>query len=129
METQASAGVHVLVFPELCLTGYTCGDLFLQETLLEAAKNELIGLSKRCQNLSMISIIGLPLVHQFKLYNCAAVLYKGKILGIVPKTEIPNYAEFYELRHFSPAPQLCDTIKIVNRKFVWKQIDFFWKNC
>ncbi|MHC1772131.1 MAG: NAD(+) synthase [Flexilinea sp.] len=112
METQASGGVHVLVLPELCLTGYTCGDLFLQETLIKTAEDELIELCKRSQNLPMISIIGLPLVHHFKLYNCAAVVYKGKILGIVPKTEIPNYAEFYELRHFSPAPETCDTIKI-----------------
>ncbi len=104
MDKAASSGVHVLVCPELCLTGYTCGDLFLQNVLLRSAEDNLLKLARQSQKFHMIAIIGLPLVFESKLYNCAAVLYQGKILGIVPKTEIPNYSEFYELRHFSPAP-------------------------
>ncbi len=102
MEKAASDGVHVLAFPELCLTGYTCGDLFLQNVLLDSAKKMLVELSRQSKKFSMITIIGLPLIYESKLFNCAAVLYQGKILGIIPKTEIPNYSEFYELRHFLP---------------------------
>ena len=116
MEKAASDGVHVLVFPELCLTGYTCGDLFLQNVLLDCAKKTLVELSRQSKEFSMITIIGIPLIYESKLFNCAAVLYQGKILGIVPKTEIPNYAEFYELRHFSPAPTKNGTLLIDNEE-------------
>lgn len=112
MNEQAAAGVKVLVFPELSLTGYTCGDLFLQDVLLKSAETALIAIREESGNYTMLTIVGLPLIYGGKLYNCAAVCYQGKILGIVPKSEVPNYAEFYELRHFSPAPEKNGLIRI-----------------
>ena len=96
-------GVKVLVLPELCLTGYTCGDLFLQETLLNGAEEGLRTILEATKNLDMIAAIGLPVRDKWnnKLYNCAAVIQKGEILGLVPKTYLPNYGEFYEHRWFA----------------------------
>ena len=105
MKKSAAEGVRLAVFPELCLTGYTCGDLFTQQTLSESVKQNLLKLAEESRSLSMISVIGAPITHYGKLYNCGVVLYGGKILGIVPKTEIPNYAEFYEARNFCAAPE------------------------
>ena len=98
----AAAGVHLVVYPELCLTGYTCGDLFLQDALLERAKTELARIAAQSAALDLLLIVGLPVADRGRLYNCAAVVYRGRLLGLVPKTHIPNYAEFYEKRHFSP---------------------------
>jgi NAD+ synthase (glutamine-hydrolysing) len=95
-------GVKIICFPELSVTGYTCGDLFLQSALLDAAKNCLLKIVRETADMDIISIIGLPLVYNTKLYNCAAVVSGGEILGIVPKTNIPNYGEFYEARYFTP---------------------------
>lgn len=92
----------LLVFPELCITGYTCGDLFLQETFLESAYNELYSIVESTSDLNMVIVVGLPLAFRDKLYNVAAVCYSGNVLGFVPKMNIPAYSEFYELRHFSP---------------------------
>ncbi len=92
----------LLVFPELCITGYTCGDLFLSETLLKGAKNALRHILSETAEVDMAFIVGLPFEVSCKLYNCAAVCHKGKVLGFVPKSNIPNYSEFYEARHFSP---------------------------
>lgn len=100
----ANNGVKLLTFPELCITGYTCGDLFFQKTLLEGAKKALTEIAESSEGTDMLTVVGLPLYHNMKLYNCAAVIHDGKILGIVPKTNIPNYNEFYEHRHFSAAP-------------------------
>ena len=101
---RANAGCsNLLVLPELCLTGYTCGDLFYSETLLNAAKNALIELTESTKGLLSAVVIGLPLRVRGKLYNCAAVLQGGRILGMIPKTYLPNYGEFYELRQFTPA--------------------------
>jgi len=94
--------VKLIVFPELCLTGYTCGDLFLQSSLQDAALEALLYIAQQTASLDIISIIGLPLAYGSALYNAASVIKGGKILGIVPKSHIPNYSEFYELRHFSP---------------------------
>ena len=97
--------VQLLVLPELCLTGYTCGDLFLQSTLLQKAAEALTMLvTAGAAEYSGLTIVGLPFVHRGKLYNTAAVFGGGKLLGLVPKSHIPNYGEFYELRHFTPAP-------------------------
>ena len=96
--------VNLAVFPELCLTGYTCGDLFTQPVLLQSASDALLWLVKESARINLISIVGMPFVHFGKLYNCAVVFYRGEILGIVPKTAIPNYGEFYEARLFSSAP-------------------------
>ena len=96
-------GVRVLALPELCLTGYTCGDLFLQDTLLRGAEEGLATVLEATKNLDMLTVVGLPVRHRNKLYNCAAVLHRGKLLALVPKTYIPNYGEFYEKRWFEPA--------------------------
>ncbi len=94
-------GAKIIVLPELCITGYTCGDLFLQDALLCAAKRALINIAKETEELDCISFVGLPFAYNGKLYNAAAAISKGKILGIVPKTYLPNYSEFYEARHFT----------------------------
>lgn len=100
----ASAGAKLIVFPELCITGYTCGDLFQQSTLIQGAEEALITILQETQKLPAIVIVGLPFAHGNGLYNCAAVCYEGSILGMVPKQNIPNYGEFYEVRHFAPGP-------------------------
>ena len=97
-------GVRVLALPELCLTGYTCGDLFLQDTLLRGAEEGLATVLEATRHLDLVAAVGLPVRHGGKLYNCAAVIHKGEILGLVPKTYLPNYGEFYEKRWFEPAP-------------------------
>ena len=96
----AAKGAHLIVFPELCLTGYTCGDLFLQQTLLDGALAALETVCRETAGLNAAVVVGLPLMQQGKLFNVAAVLCGGKIEGIVPKQFIPNYSEFYEQRHF-----------------------------
>ncbi|MDR3085161.1 MAG: NAD(+) synthase, partial [Christensenellaceae bacterium] len=98
----AAAGAALTAFPELSVTGYTCGDLFLSETLLRGAKEALSLIAKECAELPMLLVVGLPISLEGKLYNCAALVYEGRILGLVPKQNIPNYTEFYEARHFSP---------------------------
>jgi len=103
------AGASLIVFPELSVSGYTCGDLFLQETLIKASAHALFKILEETKNLDIISIVGAPVRANHKLYNCAAVLYKGGILGFVPKLNIPNYTEFYELRHFSKGTK-CQVI-------------------
>lgn len=99
----AKKGVKLAVFPELCITGYTCGDLFLQDTLLKGALDGLEEICKASKDFDMVVIVGLPFMYKCRLYNTAAVMHKGRLLGIVPKQNIPNYSEFYEARHFSPA--------------------------
>ena len=95
-------GSKLVVFPELCITGYTCGDLFLQQILLDGALQALRTILKETSNLSCICVVGLPIRHTGAIYNCAAVCYQGSVLGIVPKQHLPNYGEFYEQRHFTP---------------------------
>ena len=102
MEQGSTRGVKVMAFPELCLTAYTCSDLFLQESLLREAKKELKRILQASKSKDMIIFVGMPWMHKGKLYNVAAVLNRGRILGIVPKKHLPNYSEFYELRHFNP---------------------------
>lgn len=96
----AEHGASVVVFPELCLTGYTCGDLFLQETLLAGAVDALDHVRRATVSLEAAVVVGLPVRSHGKLYNCAAVLCGGAVLGLVPKQNLPNYSEFYEQRHF-----------------------------
>jgi len=97
--------VSLLVFPELSLTGYTCSDLFFQKKLQEKALDALFYLIEKSKFLPVLFTVGLPLSHKNKLYNCAAVICGGELLGVVPKTHLPNYGEFYERRHFSPGPK------------------------
>lgn len=101
MAEAAENGAKIVVFPELCITGYTCGDLFWQEKLLDGAKEELIRIARHSRALDAVFFVGLPFEIRGKLYNVAAVVNRGDILGMVPKTCLPNYNEFYELRHFT----------------------------
>ncbi len=93
--------VSVSVFPELCITGYTCGDLFLHKALLESAEKALFRIAKETSSLDMLIFVGIPVSFGGKLYNCAAAIKDGNILGLVPKINIPNYSEFYEARYFT----------------------------
>ena len=96
-------GVQIIVFPELCITGYTCADLFGQTLLLEEAEIALMQIMNNTRQMDIISIVGMPLMINSTLMNCAVAFQKGKILGIVPKTYLPNYKEFSEQRWFTPA--------------------------
>ena len=102
-------GVEVAVFPELCVTGYTCQDLFRQSLLLERAEESLLKLLDFTRNLDIISIVGLPVAVGDVLLNCAAVVQRGSLLGLVPKTYLPNYSEFYEKRWFASAHDIRPT--------------------
>lgn len=106
MRQAAKDGVKVLCFPELCLTGYTCGDLFLQSTLLRGAEEALEQLLSETKALDLLTCVGLPVRIRGKLYNCAALLCRGKLLGLIPKINIPNYTEFYEGRWFTSGREL-----------------------
>lgn len=99
-------GVSIVTTPELSLTGYTCGDLFLQEQLLDDSIKALEQVLNETKDIDIISILGMPLRHDNQLFNCAVVITKGKILGVIPKTYIPNYQEFYEARWFSSSKEL-----------------------
>lgn len=101
MEKASDRGVEVVVFPELSVTGYTCGDLFGQSALLAAAESAVGVIAEQTAGLSVTGIIGTPVEVNDKLYNCAVVISGGKIEGIVPKSHIPNYSEFYEARWFA----------------------------
>lgn len=113
MRKAEQAGVRVLVLPELGLTGYTCGDLFYQDTMLRGAEQALATVLEATRNLEVVTAVGLPVQFSNRLYNCAAVIQKGVILGVVPKTHLPNYGEFYEKRQFAPAPkELSHMVKL-----------------
>ena len=104
--------IKILVFPELCLTGYTCGDLFLQKELIEKAKEALYMVIKHTKSKDMVVFVGLPWEKDGKLYNITAAIKDGELLAIIPKTNIPNYQEFYEGRYFTPGsrkPEWIDT--------------------
>jgi len=100
-ETSIDEDLQGMVFPELALTAYTAGDLFFSKDLLDAAMKSLKIIAEETANIPCILILGLPLRHKGKLYNCAAVLLQGKLLGVVPKVHLPNYNEFYEARWFT----------------------------
>jgi NAD+ synthase (glutamine-hydrolysing) len=101
-------GVQIITFPELCLTGYTCGDLFQQQLLLENAERTLMRLLNNTRQLDIISIVGLPVSIGVGIINAAVILQRGNILGIVPKTFLPNYKEFYERRWFTSASDISE---------------------
>jgi len=105
-------GVQIVTFPELCLTGYTCADLFSQDILITKSKEAIKEVIDSTKLLDIISIIGAPIVCDNQLFNCGVVINKGEILGVVPKTYIPNYGEFYEKRWFSTSNTL--TSKTIN---------------
>ena len=112
----AARGVKLAVFPEFCLTGYTCGDLFLQRTLQTGALDALSTLLDETKALDVVTLVGLPLLVHGKLYNCAAVLCHGRILGLVPKTYLPNYGEFYEKRQFTPCSTEVELVEVCGQQ-------------
>ena len=103
-EATAKDGVSAIVFPELCLTGYTCGDLFFRDDLLHAASEAAVAFAAKTSGLPLVSIVGLPVAEGAAIYNAAAVIHGGEIAGIVRKRALPNYGEYYERRQFTPAP-------------------------
>ncbi len=104
IDEAAGRGVKILVFPELCVTSYTCQDLFFQSVLIDGALTALREVVAASEGLDMLVTVGCPLRFGGALYNCAVVFKDGQVLGVVPKKFLPNYNEFYEARHFSPAP-------------------------
>ena len=108
MKEAAAQGVKVLALPELCVTGYTCGDLFLQPTLLDGAERALGRILEETKELDLLTALGMPVRAGGKLFNCAVVLQSGIIVAIVPKTYLPNYGEFYEMRWFQPCERGWD---------------------
>ena len=115
MRKAEKAGAKVLVLPELGLTGYTCGDLFYQDALLRGAEQALATVLEATRNLEVVTAVGLPLRVNNKLYNCAAIIQKGTVLGVVPKTHLPNYSEFYEKRQFTAAPGENGTVTLFGK--------------
>lgn len=112
IQEAAKAGAKLMVFPELCLTGYTCGDLFLQELLLNRAKEELQRIAEYTRGCDALVFIGLPLEKDHKLYNVAAAMQDGAILALIPKVSIPTYGEFYEGRYFTQGNKTVETIRL-----------------
>ena len=111
--------VKILAFPELCITAYTCGDLFLQDSLLTAALDGLSLVTKHSQGKKMLIFVGLPFAHFGKLYNVAAAVFDGKILALIPKANIPNHSEFYEARHFSPGTKKAVNVHILGQEVLF----------
>ena len=121
----AQKGARVIVLPELCITGYSCADLFMQDVLLNAAEAGIAELAERLSSIDALVFAGLPLRVNGKLYNCAAALSHGAILGIVPKRFIPSYNEFYEGRYFMSGPKdavLIDTCGYLDVPFGTNQL-------
>ena len=116
MKKAAQDGCQLAVFPELGVTGYTCGDLFLQQPLLTAAEASLREILNASEGLNLVALVGLPVTVDAKLYNCAAVVCRGKLLGLVPKSHIPNYGEFYEKRHYCAAPAGVKEVTFAGQK-------------
>lgn len=111
IKESAANGSRLTVFPELCLCGYTCGDLFNQSVLLNACETAIDEITKSTKGLKTLVFVGAPFSNGGKLYNCAFVINNGLILGIVPKTYLPNYGEFYEKRYFCSAPDKLEYIE------------------
>lgn len=103
----ANEGAKVIVFPELCITGYTCSDLFLQDLLLREARKAIVDISEATRNIDALVFVGAPLCVDGELYNVAVSMNRGKILGFTTKTFLPNYGEFYEMRQFRRGPELA----------------------
>ena len=115
----SATGAKIIVLPELCITAYTCSDLFWQTELLDHAEDALAAIAQQTQEIDALIMVGLPLRAAGKLYNVAAVLHKGAILGFVPKVNLPAYNEFYETRHFTPGEADMGTVS-----FKGEQIPF-----
>lgn len=124
IELAGKEDVRLLVFPELCISGYTCNDLFLQNILLEGCLEGLEQIRSASRTHDMLIVVGLPFLFNARLYNIAAVIYQGEVLGLVPKQHIPNYSEFYEARHFAPAPAENEAVDIPALGTHGRQIPF-----
>ena len=114
--TQQTASL--VVFPELCVTGYTCGDLFLQPFLIKKAEDAVKSILLKTKALNIIAVIGVPIADGDALYNCALVIYKGEILGAVPKINLPNFNEYCELRYFTSGKNVNKTITYADNTFL-----------
>ncbi len=112
IEQADTCGVELLVFPELCVTGYTCGELFLSDVLMHSASDALNTVCKATVGKKALIFVGSPIWDKGKLYSCAVAFQNGKVLGVVPKTALPSYSEFYELRHFVSGRGISDSIKL-----------------
>ncbi|MBQ5431307.1 MAG: NAD(+) synthase [Lachnospiraceae bacterium] len=110
IQKASQAGAKIIVFPELCITGYTCGELFYQKKLQDEAVVELRRIADFTADMDALVFVGFPLMYRGHLRNTAAALCHGKILGFVPKTNLPNYNEFYELRYFAPGPETGEDV-------------------
>ncbi|HBT65866.1 MAG TPA: NAD(+) synthase [Ruminococcaceae bacterium] len=129
----APADTALLVFPELCVVGYTCGDLMLQPTLLRAAEHAVTRILEQTADLDTVLLLGVPVAVGSSIYNCGAVCQRGKLLGLVPKSFLPNHAEFYEMRYFTPASDKelliryagQDTVLSRNQLFVCRNLPDF----
>lgn len=116
MKEACEHGAKIVVFPELCITGYTCNDLFLQNLLLTKAKEALLKIAEGTKSLEGLVLVGLPVEKDGRLYNVAAVLYRGNVLGMIPKKNIPTYAEFYEGRYFAPGNETVTEYVLAGQK-------------
>lgn len=119
MEEAVEAGAKVLVFPELAITGYTCGDLFFQDALLNRAEEGLRTIIESSKGKDALVFVGLPFSHAGKLYNVAAAVNDGELLGLTTKTFLPNYDEYYEMRYFQPGPTTTEQIEFDGKKVVF----------
>lgn len=119
MEEAVEAGAKVLVFPELAITGYTCGDLFFQDALLNSAEEGLRTIIESSKGKDALVFVGLPFSHAGKLYNVAAAVNDGELLGLTTKTFLPNYDEYYEMRYFQPGPTTTEQIEFDGKKVVF----------
>ncbi len=126
MKETTEKGAKIVVFPELCITGYTCGDLFFQEALLLGAEQELCRIAEESRNYDAVFFVGLPFTVNGKLYNMAAAVSHGEVLGMVPKTYLPNYAEFYEARHFASGRTLSGRARLLNGQEVFVGTDLLF---
>lgn len=116
MEEAQKNGAKILVFPELCVTGYTCSDLFDHSVLLKASRKALLEIAENTSDKDMLVFVGAPLEVNGKLYNVAAAMNQGEILGFTTKTFLPNYGEFYEMRQFTPGPQTVREITFEGKR-------------
>ena len=128
IQEAAQEGCGAVCFPELSLTAYTCGDLFKDRTLLEGAERALETLLNRTAGLDILCVAGVPVPWEGALYNCAAVFHKGRLLGLPAKEYIPNYSEFYEARHFTPAPEAMEVLYAGQRTWLGKGLLFACEN-
>lgn len=122
---KAPEDTSLLVFPELCITGYTCGDLLFQPALLKGAENAAARILQETAELDMVILVGVPVPCRSGLYNCAAVCHRGRLLGLVPKSYLPSYAEFYEGRWFTPAKDTAVALRYAGQDVLLSRNQLF----